>query len=156
MGRQIPCMWCMPRSRSLCKPEYDSIEVVQLGRDLPCCVAQAASMCGTANPRLYLGLLSFNIVKDLSRRVCAGKGIPARSVIAQSNLHWIEPLDFHCVATIPKKRGRLLLIRYDGLLQGQNPSCKERETLHLFQPPRADQMPDPCRGRCHYIRPDNL
>ena len=31
-----------------------------------------------------------------------------------------------------------------------------RETLHLFQPPRADQMPDPCRGRCHNIRPDNL
>ena len=28
---------------------------------------------------------------------------------------------------------------------------RERETLHLFQPPWADQMPDPCRGRCHNI-----
>ena len=29
---------------------------------------------------------------------------------------------------------------------------RERETLHLFQPPRADQMPDPCWGWCHNIR----
>ena len=33
---------------------------------------------------------------------------------------------------------------------------RERETLHLFQPPRADQMPDPLRGRCHNIRLDSL
>ena len=25
--------------------------------------------------------------------------------------------------------------------------CSERETLHLFQPPRADQMPDPLQGQ---------
>ena len=24
---------------------------------------------------------------------------------------------------------------------------RERETLHLFQPPRADQMPDPLQGQ---------
>ena len=29
----------------------------------------------------------------------------------------------------------------------------ERETLHLFQPPRADQMPDPHQGQCHNILP---
>ena len=33
---------------------------------------------------------------------------------------------------------------------------REREILHLFQPPRADQMPDPCWGQCHNIRPDSL
>ena len=26
-------------------------------------------------------------------------------------------------------------------------SERERETLHLFQPPRADQMPDPLQGQ---------
>ena len=42
---------------------------------------------------------------------------------------------------------------------GSHSSCmgsRERETLHLFQPPRADQMPDPRWGRCHNIRLDNL
>ena len=33
---------------------------------------------------------------------------------------------------------------------------RERETLHLFQPPRADQMPDPSWGQCHDIRPTPL
>ena len=35
-------------------------------------------------------------------------------------------------------------------------SQRETETLHLFQPPRADEMSDPARGWCHNIRPDNL
>ena len=35
-------------------------------------------------------------------------------------------------------------------------SLGERETLHLFQPPRADQMPDPSWGQCHNVCPDNL
>ena len=30
---------------------------------------------------------------------------------------------------------------------------EKRETLHLFQPPRADQMPDPRQGQCHNILP---
>jgi len=34
--------------------------------------------------------------------------------------------------------------------------CPERETLHLFQPPRADQMPDPHQGQCYNIHPDIL
>ena len=36
------------------------------------------------------------------------------------------------------------------------PGERERETLHPFQPPRADQMPDPCWGQCHSIRLGNL
>ena len=32
---------------------------------------------------------------------------------------------------------------HDILLEPQ----RERETLHLFQPPRADQMPDPLQGQ---------
>ena len=30
---------------------------------------------------------------------------------------------------------------------------EKRETLHLFQPPRADQMPDPRQGQRHNILP---
>jgi len=33
---------------------------------------------------------------------------------------------------------------------------RERETLHLFQPPRADQMSDPHQGQCYNIHPDIL
>ncbi len=33
---------------------------------------------------------------------------------------------------------------------------RERERLHLFQPPRADQMPDPHQGQCYNIHPDIL
>ena len=49
--------------------------------------------------------------------------------------------DGHEAASMPSLRGARI---------------EKRETLHLFQPPRADQMPDPFRGRCHNVRLDSL
>ena len=49
---------------------------------------------------------------------------------------------------IGKKEERTIACQAAGFtFQPMTASERERETLHLFQPPRADQMPDPLQGQ---------
>ena len=67
---------------------------------------------------------------------------------------WMEPLHVCVRATYVARFPSQYLYIIDDCISLVNIfAYRERETLHLFQPPRADQMPDPHQGQCHNILP---